>query len=131
MPKGVYERSEEHKKKIGESRKRYFDKHGRVVEIDQRIDPRSYQRLYQRIFRKRHKHYYRDLRRKKKEVENMKKLNKIQNLWNEIVCSSVSNEYNKFEKQTDILPLVEKLHEMLIKYASEVKEEKEKEDEVQ
>lgn len=59
----------------------------------------------------------------------MIKLQEIQNLWNEIVTSAIANEYNKFEKQTDILPLVEKLHEMLIKYASEVKEEKEKENE--
>lgn len=93
---------------------------GRVVEIDQRVDPRSYQREYQKIYRKRHKHYYRDLKRKKKEEEDMQKLEEIQNLWNEIVTSAITNEYNKFEKQTDIMPLVDKLHEMLIKYASEV-----------
>lgn len=95
------------------------------MNINQKDSPeayREYQREYQKIYRKRHKHYYRDLKRKKKEAENMNKLTEIQNLWNEIVCSAVSNEYNKFEKQTDILPLVEKLHEMLIKYASEVKD---------
>ena len=27
MPKGIYPRTEEHKKKIGESRKKYFDEH--------------------------------------------------------------------------------------------------------
>ena len=134
MPKGVYERSEEQKRKIGESRKRFYDKHGRVVNINQKDSPeayREYQREYQKIYRKRHKHYYRDLKRKKKEAEYMSKLQEIQNIWNEIVCSAVSNEYNNFEKKTDIIPLVDKLHEMLIKYASEVKEEKEKEDEVQ
>lgn len=69
MPKGVYERSEEQKRKIGEARKRYFDQHGRVVDIDQRVDRRSYQREYQKIYRKRHKHYYRDLKRKMKSQE--------------------------------------------------------------
>lgn len=58
MPKGIYERTEEHKRKISESRKKYFDDHGRVVEIDQRVDPRSYRREYQKLFRARHSEYY-------------------------------------------------------------------------
>lgn len=53
----------------------------------------------------------------------MQKFQEIQKVYDEIVTSAIANEYNKFEKQTDILPLVEKLHEMLTKYASEVKEE--------
>lgn len=61
----------------------------------------------------------------------MQKFQEIQKVYDEIVTSAIANEYNKFEKQTDILQLVEKLHEMLIKYASEVKIEKEQEDEVQ
>lgn len=76
MPKGVYERSEEQKRKIGEARKRYYDHKGRVVDINQKESPeayREYQREYQKIYRKRHKHYYRDLKRKKKEAEDMKK----------------------------------------------------------
>lgn len=126
MPKGVYERSEEQKKKIGQSRKRFYDKHGRVVNINQKDSPeayREYMKAYQKLWRKKHPHYYRDLKRKTKEAEDMNKLKEIQNAWNEIVTSSIANEYNKFEKQTDIMPLVDKLHEMLIKYASEVKEE--------
>lgn len=140
MPTGVYVRTEEHKRNISEGRKRYYDEHGRKVEIDQREDYTSYQREYQRIYRQTHKEYYKayakkrwmEKKNKKNEVKvRMTKLNDAQNLWNEIVSSAIANEYNKFEKQTDILPLVDKLHEMLIKYASEVKEEKEKEDEVQ
>lgn len=134
MPKGVYERSEQQKKRIGESRKKFYDKNGRVVNINQKDSPeayREYMKAYQKLWRKRHPHYYRDLKRKKKEAEDMSKLTEIQNAWNEIVTSAIANEYNKFEKQTDIMPLVDKLHEMLTKYASEVKEEKEKEDEVQ
>ena len=136
MPKGVYVRTEEHKRNISEGRKRYYDEHGRVVEIDQMEDYASYQREYQKIYRQTHKEYYKAYAKKrwleKKNQKNlvkvrMTKLNDAQNLWNEIVCSAVANEYNKFEKQTDIMPLVEKLHEMLIKYANEVKEEKEKE----
>lgn len=58
MPKGIYERTEEHKRKISESRKKYFDEHGRVVEIDQRVDYRSYIREYQKLWRARHSEYY-------------------------------------------------------------------------
>ena len=134
MPKGVYKRSEQQKKRIGESRKKFYDKNGRVVNINQKDSPeayREYMKAYQKLWRKRHPHYYRDLKRKKKEAEDMSKLTEIQNAWNEIVTSAIANEYNKFEKQTDIMPLVDKLHEMLTKYASEVKEEKENEDEEQ
>ena len=75
MPKGVYERSEEQKRKIGESRRRYYDEHGRVVDINQKESPeayREYQREYQKIFRKSHPHYYRDLKRKMKSQESNK-----------------------------------------------------------
>ena len=75
MPKGVYERSEEQKRKIGESRRRYYDEHGRVVDINQKDSPeayREYQREYQKIFRKSHPHYYRDLKRKMKSQESNK-----------------------------------------------------------
>lgn len=54
-------------------------------------------------------------------------LRMLQTTWNEIITSAISNEYNKFEKQTDIVPLVNKLNEMLLEYAKEVKEEKETE----
>ena len=72
MPKGVYERSEEQKRKIGESRRRYYDEHGRVVDVDQRIDPKGYHKLYQRKWRREHPHYYRDLKRKMKSQESNK-----------------------------------------------------------
>ena len=94
MPKGVYQRTESHRKKIGESRKRYFDQKGRVVDIDQRVDRRSYQREYQKIYRKRHKHYYRDLKRKKKEAEEMKKLEDLVSKFNEIQVNCLEVKYN-------------------------------------
>ena len=84
---GVYVRSEEQKRKIGESRKKFYDEHGRVVEIDQRLDHRSYNREYQKIWRKKNPHYYRDLKRNKlKEAEEMKKTMKqeVEDLKNEI-----------------------------------------------
>lgn len=88
MPKGIYPRTEEHKKKIGESRRRFYDEHGRVVEIDQRVNPREYQREYQKIWRKKHRHYYRDLKRNMntQESNNMKKTMKqeVEELKNEI-----------------------------------------------
>ena len=72
MPKGVYVRSEEQKRKIGESRRRYYDEHGRVVDINQKESPeayRAYMKAYQKLWRKRHPHYYRDLKRKMKSQE--------------------------------------------------------------
>ena len=77
MPKGIYTRTEEQKRKISESRRRYYDQHGRVVNINQKESPeayREYQRLYQRQWRKRHPHYYRDIKRNKSQESNhMKK----------------------------------------------------------
>ena len=134
--RGKYERTPEIIKKQSEARIAHFDEVGRKVEINQKEDYTSYQREYQKIYRKTHKEYFRayakkkwlEKKNKKNEVKvRMTRLNDAQNLWNEIVTSAIANEYNKFEKQTDIMPLVDKLHEMLIKYASEVKEEKEKE----
>ena len=96
MPKGVYERSEEQKKKIGESRKRFYDKHGRVVPINQKDSPeayREYMKIYQRIWREKHKHYYRDLKRKKKEAEDMNKLTEIVSKFNEIQVNCLEVKY--------------------------------------
>ena len=96
MPKGIYPRTEEQKRKIGESRKKYFDEHGRVVNINQKESPeayRNYQREYQKIWRKRHKHYYRDLRRKKKEAEDMSKLQDIVSKFNEIQVNCLEVKY--------------------------------------
>lgn len=78
MPKGKYSRTEEHKKKIVEARKRYFDQKGRVVNINQKEDPKGYQREYQRIWRKNHPHYYRDKARAKARRAKRKSLKDIQ-----------------------------------------------------
>lgn len=74
MPKGIYPRTEEQKRKISESRRRYYDEHGRVVNVNQKDSPeayREYQRLYQKIWRKKNPHYYRDLKRKSQESNHM------------------------------------------------------------
>lgn len=97
MPKGVYPRTEEHKKKIGVSRKKYYDEHGRVVNINQKESTeayREYMKAYQKLWRKKHPHYYRDLKRKKKEVQEMNKLNEIQNACNVFICKSIEIEYS-------------------------------------
>ena len=134
--RGKYERTPEIIKKQSEARIAHFDEVGRKIEVDQRTNPREYQLQYQRIYRQTHKEYFRAYAKKKwLEKKNQKNLEKIemtrlndaQNIWNEIVTSAIANEYNKFEKQTDIMPLVDKLHDLLTKYASEVKAEKEKE----
>ena len=70
MPKGVYPRSEEHKRKIGQSRKRYFDEHGRVVEINQKESPeayREYMKSYQKLWRASHSGYYKYFKQYRKD----------------------------------------------------------------
>ena len=113
MPKGIYPRTEEQKRKISESRRRYYDEHGRVVNINQKESPeayREYQREYQMIWRKRHKNYYRDLKRKMKsqEYNEMKKTMKqeVEELKEEItrlqnVISDLEMKMNDTQK-TDI-----------------------------
>lgn len=130
MTKGVYPRTEEHNKKIGEARRRYFDEHGRVVEIDQRVNPREYQRLYQKIYRQRHKHYYRDLKRKKKEAESMNKLKEIVSKFNEIQVNCLEVKYNTSAFNEDKMKtLVDDFNKLMndcieeLKNESEVKEE--------
>lgn len=60
------------------------------MNINQKDSPeayRAYQREYQKIWRKRHKHYYRDIKRKQsQESDNMKKTMKqeVEELKNEI-----------------------------------------------
>ena len=120
-----YKHTEEEKEKLRIARQKYLEKVGTVLGISEKDNKKEYMKAYQRRYRQLHPEYYRSRYKKKNEiiVESMTKLNEIQNVWNEIVTSAIANEYNKFEKQTDIMPLVDKLHEMLIKYASEVKEE--------
>lgn len=50
MPRGKYIRTEEQKRKISEARKKYYDDIGRVVEIDQRKNPKEYFAEYQRKY---------------------------------------------------------------------------------
>lgn len=128
--KAGYKHTEAEKEKLREARNKYLEKVGTLLGISERENPREYQRAYQKMWRAKNPDYYRSRYKKKSEivVEGMTKLNEIQNVWNEIVTSAIANEYNKFEKQTDIMPLVDKLHDLLTKYASEVKEEKKDED---
>lgn len=126
MPKGIYPRTDEQKRKIGESRKRYYDEHGRVVEIDQRVNPREYQREYQKIYRKRHKHYYRDLKRKKKEVQEMNKLQEILNACDIFISKSIELEYKTSSYNEDELKkLADDVTNKITNYLKETKNERE------
>lgn len=81
--------SEEHRRKIGEARKKWFAEHPEEkeklkkaakkwwkehrlemitsgIETSQLEDYTSYQREFQKQWRKKHPHYYRDLQRKRK-----------------------------------------------------------------
>lgn len=124
MPKGVYPRTEQQKKRIGESRKRFYDEHGRVVEIDQRVDRRSYQREYQKIWRKRHPHYYRDFKRKKAEY--MNKLTEIQNACNVFISKSIEIEYSTSSyNECELKKLADDVTNKITNYLDEVKQERE------
>lgn len=111
MPKGIYPRTDEQKRKISESRRRYYDEHGRVVNVNQKDSPeayREYQRLYQKIWRKKNPHYYRDLKMKSQESNHMKKTMKqeVEELKNEItrlqnVIADLEMKMNATQK-TDI-----------------------------
>ena len=130
MPKGVYPRTESHRNKIGEARRRYYDKHGRVVEIDQRVDPRSYQREYQKLYRKRFPHYYRDLKRKQKEVQEMNKLQEIQNACDIFISKSIELEYKTSSYNEDELKkLADDVTNKITNYLEETKNEREETDE--
>ena len=103
---------------------------GRVVEIDQRVDPRSYQREYQKIWRKKNPHYYRDLKRKQKEVQEMNKLQDIVSKFNQIQVNCLEVKYGTSAFNEDKMKtLVEDLNKMMndcieeLKNESEVKEE--------
>ena len=126
MPKGIYPRTEQHRKKIGEARKKFFDKHGRVVEIDQRVDPRSYRREYQKLYRKRFPHYYRDLKRKQKEVQSMKQLEDIVSKFNEIQVNCLEVKYGTSAFNEDKMKtLVEDFNKMMNDCIEELKNESE------
>lgn len=127
MPKGVYKRSEQQKKRIGESRKKFYDKHGRVVPINQKDSPeayREYMKAYQKLWRKRHPHYYRDLKRKKKEVEDMSKLQEIVSKFNEIQVNCLEVKYNTSSFNEDKMKtLVEDLNKLMNDCIEELKNE--------
>ena len=97
---------------------------GRVVEIDQRVNPREYQREYQKIWRKRHKHYYRDLHRKKKEAEDMKKLEDIVSKFNEIQVNCLEVKYGTSAFNEDKMKtLVEDFNKLMNDCIEELKNE--------
>ena len=128
MPKGVYERTEQHKKRIGEARKRYFDEHGRVVEIDQRVNPREYHRIYQQIYRKKHPNYYRNLRKNKKQVD-MSKLEDIVSKFNEIQVNCLEVKYGTSAFNEDKMrTLVDDFNKLMNDCIEELKKDSEVED---
>ena len=106
---------------------------GRVVNINQKESPeayREYQREYQKIYRKRHKHYYRDLHRKKKEAEDMKQLQEIQNACNVFISKSIELEYSTSSYNEDELKkLADDVTNKITNYLEEMKQESEDNDE--
>ncbi len=132
MPKGVYKHTEEQNRRIGEARKKFYDQHGRVVNINQKESPeayREYQRLYQKLWRKRHKHYYRDLKRKKKEAEEMNKLQEIQNACDIFISKSIELEYKTSSYNEDELKkLADDVTDKITNYLEETKNEREGKD---
>ena len=133
MPKGVYVRTEEHKRNISEGRRKYYDEHGRVVEIDQKQDYTSYQREYQKIYRQTHKEYYKAYAKKrwmekknKKILEkiDMTKLNNIQNAWNLFVAKGIEFEYKTSAyNEEELKKLADDVTNKIANYLAEMKKE--------
>ena len=98
---------------------------GRVVNINQKESPkayRDYQREYQKIFRKRHPHYYRYLKRKKKEAEDMKKLEDIVSKFNEIQVNCLEVKYGTSAFNEDKMKaLVEDFYKLMNDCIEELK----------
>ena len=87
---------------------------------------RAYQREYQKIYRKRHKHYYRDLKRKKKEAEDMNKLQEIQNACDIFISKSIELEYKTSSYNEDELKkLADDVTNKITNYLEETKTESE------
>ena len=99
---------------------------GRVVEIDQRVNPREYQREYQKIWRKKNPHYYRDLKRKQKEVQEMNKLQEIQNACDIFISKSIELEYKTSAYNEDELKkLADDVTNKITNFLEETKNERE------
>ena len=87
---------------------------------------RAYQREYQRIWRKRNKHYYRDLKRKEKEAEEMKKLEEIQNACDIFISKSIELEYKTSSYNEDELKkLADDVTNKITNYLEGMKQESE------
>ena len=95
------------------------------MNINQKESPeayREYQREYQKIYRKRHKHYYRDLKRKKKEVQDMQKLEDLVSKFNEIQVNCLEVKYNTSAFNEDKMKtLVEEFNKLINDYIEELK----------
>lgn len=102
------------------------------MNINQKDSPeayRAYQREYQKIYRKRHKHYYRDLKRKKKEAEDMNKLEDIVSKFNEIQVNCLEVKYGTSAFNEDKMKtLVEDLNKLMNDCIEELKQESEDKD---
>lgn len=102
---------------------------GRVVNINQKESPeayREYMKIYQRIWREKHKHYYRDLKRRKKE---MKKLEEIQNACDIFISKSIELEYKTSAYNEDELKkLADDVTNKITNYLEEMKQENEVKD---
>ena len=106
---------------------------GRVVNINQKESQeayREYQREYQKIWRKKNPHYYRDLKRKKKEVQDMQKLEDIVSKFNEIQVNCLEVKYgtsafNEDKMKTLVVDFNKMMNDCIeeLKNESEVKEE--------
>ena len=98
------------------------------MNINQKDSPeayREYMKAYQKLWRKKHPHYYRDLKRKKKE-ENMKKLEEIQNACDIFISKSIELEYKTSAYNEDELKkLADDVTNKITNYLKEIKQENE------
>lgn len=98
---------------------------GRVVNINQKDSPeayREYMKAYQKLWIKKHPHYYRDLKRKQKEAEDMQKLEDLVSKFNEIQVNCLEVKYNTSAFNEDkIKTLAEEFNKLMNDCIEELK----------
>ena len=81
-------------------------------------------KAYQKLWRKKHPHYYRDLKRKTKEAENMSKLQEIVGKFNEIQVNCLEVKYNTSSFNEDKMKtLVDDFNKLMNDCIEELKQE--------
>lgn len=119
-----FKHTEEEKEKLRIARQKYLEKAGTLFDISEKDNKKEYMKVYQKLWRKRFPHYYRDLKRKKKELEDMNKLKEIVSKFNEIQVNCLEVKYNTSAFNEDKMKtLVDDFNKLMNDCIEELKQE--------